>query len=71
MDYHMIIASQYVTRQAMQNHTMDVDTFYAVQGADHFAFVGKFRNIIGQAAVRGQIFWRRLAMQKPDVKANV
>jgi len=71
MDYHLIIASQYVTRKAVQNRPMDVDEFYAVHGYDYFAFVRKFGNIVGQVVLQGQMFRRKLAMQKPDLRANV
>lgn len=71
MDYHMIIAGQYVAQQAKQNHTVDVDTFYAVHGHDYFAFVRKFGNIVVQVIQQCQAFRRRLAVQKPDLKANV
>ncbi len=71
MDYHLIIASQYATRKAMQNRPMDVDEFYATHGYDYFAFVRKFGNIVDHVVLRGQMFRRRLTMQKPDLKAQV
>lgn len=71
MDYHMIIASQGVVRQAAHNRTLDADEFYETYGFDYFSHVRKLMKFLMKVVSRTPVFRSGLTMQKPNLTSNV